>query len=64
VVYGNLAVVGMRFHGVVNFSPSAHTVFCTCSEQNTVWSCESVTAAQTIFSSSWNQCGPGPIITT
>jgi len=24
VVYGNLAVVGMRFRGVVNFSPSAN----------------------------------------
>jgi len=28
----------------------AHAVFCTCSEQNNVWSCESATAAQTNFS--------------
>jgi len=27
VVYGNLAVVGMRFHGVVNFLPSAVRMF-------------------------------------
>jgi len=29
-VYGNLAVVGMRFHGVVNFSPSARKSYHSC----------------------------------
>jgi len=42
VVYGNLAVVGMRFHGVVNFSPSA-ALFLTilhiphCTDAEWVW---------------------------